>query len=79
MHGDPAWALAVRTQRQLGIVVPGFVLLGILRLLQTEFDSWATTGPWSWTAYLIVFAISSILLYLTIKRIQQDNLSKEPK
>jgi hypothetical protein len=56
-----------------------FVLLGVLRLLQTEFDSWATTGPWSWTAYLIVFAISSILLYLTIKRIQQDNLSKEPK
>lgn len=56
-----------------------FVLLGVLRLLQTEFSSWATTGPWSWAAYLAVFAISAILLFFTIKRIQQDNLSKEPK
>jgi len=56
-----------------------FVLLGLLRLLQTEFDSWATTGPWSWAAYLIVFAVTGVLLFLTIKRIQQDSLFKEDK
>ncbi len=56
-----------------------FVLLGALRLLQTEFDSWATTGAWSWAAYLAVFALAAILLFFTIKRIQQDNLTKDPQ
>lgn len=56
-----------------------FVLLGVLRLLQTEFDSWATTAAWSWAAYFAVFAVTAILLAITIKRIQQATLNKEAK
>ena len=60
----------------LGLI---FVLLGLLRLMQTEFDGWAAGGAWSWTAYLIVFAIAAVLLFFTLKRIQQSTLYKEPK
>ncbi len=60
----------------LGLV---FVLLGLLRLVQVEFDSWATDGAWSWAPYLLVFVVAAVLLYVTIKRIQQSHLTKEPK
>ena len=56
-----------------------FILLGLLRLMQTEFDGWAAGGSWSWVAYLIVFVVAAVLLYLTIQRIQQSSLNKEPK
>ena len=56
-----------------------FLLLGLLRLMQTEFDGWAAGGSWSWAPYLIVFVVAAVLLYFTIKRIQQTSLYKEPK
>ena len=54
------------------------ILLGILRLMQAEFDGWATDGAWSWVPYLVVAVLALVLLYFTIKRIQQSTLNKEP-
>jgi hypothetical protein len=54
------------------------VLLGILRLLQTEWTR-AATGSLSWLAYLIVLLISVGLAALAISRINRDSLNKESK
>lgn len=59
----------------LGLV---FVLLGLLRLLQTEWDR-SATGSLSWLAYLITFVVTLVLLFFTIQRIKQATLYKEPK
>ena len=54
------------------------VLLGLLRLIQTEFDDLATGGS-SWVPYLIVLAVCSLLLVVTLSRINKTFLTKEPK
>jgi hypothetical protein len=54
------------------------VLLGILRLLQTEWTRVAT-GSLSWLAYLIVLLICVGLAALAISRINRDSLNKESK
>jgi fatty acid desaturase len=50
-----------------------FLLLGILRLVQTEWDR-AATGRLSWLAYLIVFVITLAALALTLSRIRKSSL-----
>lgn len=55
-----------------------FVLLGVLRLLQTEWDR-SATGSLSWLAYLITLVLAALLLALTISRIKKATLTKEPK
>ncbi len=54
------------------------VLLGVLRLLQTEWDR-SASGSLSWLAYLITLVITVVLLLLTIQRIKKSTLHKEPK
>jgi len=54
------------------------VLLGLLRLLQTEWDR-SASGSLSWVAYLITLLITLLLLYLTISRIKKSTLTREPK
>ncbi len=54
------------------------ILLGLLRLLQTEWDR-SATGNLSWLAYLIVLVVASALLALTLTRIKKSTLHKEPK
>lgn len=54
------------------------LLLGLLRLIQTEFDGLSTGGS-SWVPYLIVLAVCVALLGLTLSRINKTFLSKEPK
>lgn len=54
------------------------VLLGVLRMIQTEWDR-AASGSLSWLAYLIVLVLCLLLLVLTISRIKRDSLHKEPK
>ncbi len=58
----------------LGLVV---VLLGILRLIQTEWDR-AATGALSWLSYLIVLVLTVGLLVLAVTRInRRDSLSDD--
>jgi hypothetical protein len=59
----------------LGLV---FILIGLLRLVQTEWDR-SATGNLSWLAYLIVLVVASALLALTLMRIKKATLHKEPK
>jgi hypothetical protein len=54
------------------------VLLGLLRLLQTEFGR-SARGSLSWLSYLIVFVVCIGLIALAVSRINKDSLHKEPK
>jgi hypothetical protein len=58
----------------LGSVI---VLLGLLRLIQTEWER-AATGALSWLAYLLVLVVTVLLLLLVLSRINRDTLNKEP-
>ncbi|MEM9517261.1 MAG: phage holin family protein [Actinomycetota bacterium] len=55
-----------------------FVLVGLLRLLQTEWDR-SASGSLSWLAYLITFAAAAVILAITISRIKKSTLNNEPK
>jgi len=59
----------------LGLVL---MLVGLLRLLQTEWER-SATGNLSWLAYLIVLVVAGVLLALTLMRIKKSTLHKEPK
>ena len=59
----------------LGLTI---VLLGVLRLIQTEFDRLAT-GSLSWAAYAITLVITLVLLAVTLLRVKKSTLNKEPK
>lgn len=52
------------------------ILLGLLRLIQTEWDS-AASGRLSWLPYLIVIVVSVVLIVVTLSRISKDYLNKE--
>jgi len=54
------------------------LLVGLLRLLQTEWDR-SASGSLSWLPYLITLLVAIVLLALTILRIKQATLHKEPK
>ena len=59
----------------LGLTI---LLLGLLRLIQTEWDAVATGGL-SWIPYLIVLVVCLLLLILIVTRINRDSLNKESK
>jgi hypothetical protein len=78
MKGAGRWlAMGVAGAAVLGIGLV-LVLLGLLRLIQTEWDR-AASGSLSWLAYLVVLVVCVALLVLTISRINRDSLNKEPK
>jgi amino acid transporter len=52
------------------------VMLGLLRLLQTEWER-SATGRLSWLSYLIVLVVVVGLLVITISRISKKSLNKE--
>ncbi len=52
------------------------VLLGLLRLIQAEWDR-ASTGALSWLSYLIVLVVCIGLIILTVSRINKPSLNKE--
>ncbi len=54
------------------------VLLGLLRLIQSEWDSVAEGGS-SWVPYMIVLAVALALLALTLMRINKTFLSKHDR
>ena len=54
------------------------VLLGLLRLIQTEADRLAT-GSLSWAAYALTLVVTLILLAITLMRVKKSTLNNEPK
>jgi energy-converting hydrogenase Eha subunit C len=54
------------------------VLLGLLRLLQTEWER-SATGALSWLSYLIVLVIGAAAIVLAATRIKKDFLGKQGK
>jgi len=70
-----AFGFAAAFTLGLGLV---FIMVGLLRALQTEWDR-SATGNLSWLAYVIVLVVASALLVLTISRIKKSTLNKEPK
>jgi hypothetical protein len=54
------------------------VLLGLLRMLQTEWGR-SARGSLSWLSYVIVLVVCVGLIILTVSRINKDSLQKEPK
>lgn len=54
------------------------ILVGLLRLLQTEWDR-SASGNLSWLAYLITLVVAGVLLAVTVLRIKKSTLNKEPK
>ena len=57
----------------LGLVL---VLLGVLRLLQSELD--AFNGSFSWVPYIVVLALCLGLAYIALSRVKKATLGKEP-
>ena len=57
----------------LGLVL---VLLGILRLLQTEFR--AFDGGFSWVPFVIVLVLCLGLTWIALSRVKKATLGKEP-
>ncbi|MFV0308893.1 MAG: hypothetical protein ACK5OX_14250 [Desertimonas sp.] len=54
------------------------VLLGLLRLVQTELDRTAR-GSLSWLAYVIVLVVAGGAIALVLSRIKSDTLDKPRK
>lgn len=52
------------------------MLLGLLRLLQTEWSR-SATGSLSWLSYLIVLAVGIVILVVTISRIRKTSLGSD--
>jgi hypothetical protein len=52
------------------------VLLGLLRLLQTEWDR-AASGSLSWLAYLVILIVCVVAIVVTVSRINKPSLNKE--
>lgn len=50
-----------------------FILLGLLRLLQTEWTR-SSTGSLSWLAYLIVVVVGIVSMVLAVSRIRRLRL-----
>ena len=69
------YGFAAAASLGLGLVL---LLVGLLRLLQTEWDR-SATGNLSWLPYLIVLLVAAVLLGLTLMRIKKATLHKEPK
>lgn len=78
LKGAGSWlgyGFAAAAALGLGLVL---MLVGLLRLLQTEWER-SASGNLSWLAYLIVLVAAAVLLALTLMRIKKSTLHKEPK
>jgi len=52
------------------------ILLGLLRLIQTELTGLSGSNAWSWVPYAIVLAVALAMLAITLLRIKKTYLSK---
>ncbi len=70
-----AYGAAAAFAMGLGLMI---VLLGLLRLIQTELEDLAE-WQWSWAAYAITLVVTAGLLVITLMRVKKSTLNKEPK
>lgn len=70
-----AYGAAAAFAMGLGLMI---VLLGLLRLIQTELEDLAE-WQWSWAAYAITLVVTAGLLVITLTRVKKSTLNKEPK
>jgi hypothetical protein len=78
LKGAGRWigmGLAGAVTLAIGLVL---VLLGLLRLIQTEWTR-AARGSLSWVAYSIVFLVCVGFIALAVSRINRDSLHKHPE
>jgi hypothetical protein len=78
LQGAGRWlgyGAAAALSLSLGLVM---LLVGLLRLLQTEWTR-SATGALSWVAYLITFIVAALIIWLAISRVKKATLYKEPK
>ena len=78
LKGAGAWlgyGAAAALLLGIGLVL---LLVGLLRLLQTEWTR-SATGSLSWLAYLITLLVAVVLVALAISRVKKSTLYKEPK
>lgn len=78
LKGAGSWlgyGFAAAVALGLGLLL---MLVGLLRLLQTEWDR-SARGNLSWLAYLIVLVVAALLLVFTLTRVKKSTLHKEPK
>ncbi len=59
----------------VGIIL---MLLGLLRLIQVEWDR-SARGSFSWLSYVIVLAVAAAVIALAASRIKKDTLDKPRK
>jgi hypothetical protein len=77
LKGAGRWlALGTAAAVVLGLGLT-LLMLGLLRLLQTEWER-SATGRLSWLSYLIVLVAVAALLLITVTRISKKSLNKEP-
>jgi hypothetical protein len=78
LKGAGRW-LAMGAVGALLLGIGGFMaMLGLLRLIQTEWDR-AASGSLSWLAYVIVLIVDVLLLVFTLSRINRDSLNKDAR
>lgn len=78
LKGAGAWlAYGAAAALLLGIGLV-MLLVGLLRLLQTEWTR-SATGSLSWLAYLITLIVALAVVALAISRVKKSTLHKEPK
>jgi hypothetical protein len=70
-----AWGAAASLSMGLGLMM---ILLGTLRLIQTEVDRLAR-GSLSWAAYAVTLIVTLVLLAVTLLRVKKSTLTNEPK
>lgn len=70
-----AYGAAAALSMGLGLML---VLLGLLRLVQTEVDRLAR-GSLSWAAYFVTLIVTLALLVVTLLRVKKSTLNNEPK
>ncbi len=76
LRGAGRWlALGTAGSIFLGLGL-SLVLLGLLRLLQTETD--AFDGAFSWVPYVIVLVVAVVLAGVSLARVKKATLGKEP-
>ena len=77
LKGAGRWLAAGTAGALLLGIGLALVLLGVLRLIQTEFANLAR-GGWSFTPYVIVLAACVAVIVFAITRINKSSLNKEP-